>query len=140
MFKDKIVLFDKIKQFLFELYPELGRFKLFSVIKENFVPKINPYLKLFIRYGLPIAILTTVLVLGLSLGSFLDQLRQPDLIIPPSLDSTVPAPSSSFQSEFTTIRQSLNSFTIQLPDPVPPVVDYKISLQEIEDDYRLEQQ
>lgn len=127
---------DKIKQFFYELYPELGRFQFFALLKESFVPKINPYFKSFIRYGLPAAILSGVLLVGLFLGSLLGQLRRGPAVIPPSPAVVTVSPTPVYQSDFNAIKQALSSFVIQFPDPAPPIVDYKIALEDFEDDFQ----
>lgn len=128
---------DKAKSFILELYPELGKLKFFAQLKEVLIPKLHPYTQKFLRFGLPVAIIVFVLLTGLSVGQRVYKLRQPADITPPPLGLTTPTPDVVFNSEFTVIRDSITSTTYQLPDPVPPVVDYKITLEEFDDDLRL---
>jgi len=127
---------DKIKAFFLELYPELGKLKLFEELKDKLVPILNPYLKKFLRYGIPLFTVFFVIVPGLLIGSRLSSFQKNKDILPPIPNLITPPMSQSFQSQFLSVKQSIETFSLNLPDPVPPVVDYKISLDPIEDDYQ----
>lgn len=127
---------DKIKSFFLELYPELGKFKLFEELRDKLIPILNPYLKKFLRYGLPIFTVTFVLIIGLAIGGRLSSLQKPKEVLPPSLSVITPAPQEVYQSQFLPVKQAIETFSLNLPDPVPPTLDYGISLDKFEDDYR----
>lgn len=128
---------DKLKSFILELYPELGKLRVFAQLKETLVPKLHPYTKKFLRFGLPVFTITCVLLSGLIIGQRIYKLRQPQDFTPPPLGLTTITPPVVFSSEFTAIRDGINGISYQLPDPIPPVVDYKITLEEFDDDLRL---
>ena len=127
---------DKIKIFFLELYPELGKFKIFEELKNKLIPVLNPYLKKFLRFGLPVLTTIFVLIVGLAIGNRLSSLQKNKEILPPTLTAVTPPASEVFQSQFLPIKQAIETFSTVLPDPAPPVVDYKISLEPIDDDYR----
>lgn len=127
---------DKLKAFFLELYPELGKFKLFEELKSKLIPILNPYLKKFLRYGLPVFIIAFVLIIGLIIGSRLSALQKPKDVLLPSLSVITPAPLEVYQSQFSPVKQAIETFSLNLPDPVPPTLDYGISLEKFEDDYR----
>lgn len=118
----------KIKAFLLDLYPELGRFRLFNQIQAALLPW-KPQLKKFVRYALPAVILSVVLFVGVSIGAWLIGLFRPKEILPVPFTVTAPTPTSSYQSVYLSIKRSLLDFNAALPDPLPPVFDEKISLE-----------
>ncbi len=128
---------DKLKSFLLELYPELGRLEVFAQLKESLIPKLHPYVQKFLRFGLPIFTIVFVLLSGLIIGQRIYKLRQPQDFTPPPLGLITPTQSVVFSSEFTAIRDGIKITNYQLPDPIPPVVDYKITLEDFDDDLRL---
>ena len=127
---------DKLKSFFLELYPELGKFKLFEELKEKLVPILNPYLKKFLRFGLPVITVIFVLVAGLAIGKQLSSLQKNKAVTPPILDIVTQPNTEVFQSQFLPVKQAIETFSLNLPDPVPQSVDYGISLEKIDDDYR----
>jgi len=127
---------DKVRAFFLELYPELGKFKLFEEIREKLIPVLNPYLKKILRFGIPTFTVFFVVTLGLLIGNRLSSLQKSKEVLPPSINLVTPPSSEVFQSQFLPVKQAIETFSLNLPDPVPPVVDYKISLETIDDDYR----
>ena len=121
----------KIKSFLLSLYPELGRLKHFNQITAAIVPIFTPKIKRVVRWGLPIVTALIVLFLGITIGRFVLGFFIPRDIIPAPVELITPAPTSTYQSTFLPIKRSIEDFNPNLPDPLPPVFDDKISLEPI---------
>lgn len=119
----------KIKAFLLNLYPELARFPIFAEITHVIVPTLTPRAKKIVRWGLPIATSLLVLVLGIRVGSFLLGLYRPNVITPSPIEVITPTVTSTYQSIFLPLQRKVFDFNPQLPDPLPPVLDEKISLE-----------
>lgn len=121
----------KIKAFLLNLYPELARFPFFAQITTTIVPALTPRVKKVMRWGLPIGTILVVLILGIRIGGLLLGLFQPKVIAPNPFEVVIPTVTNSYQSPFLPLQRSVSDFNPQLPDPLPPVFDEKISLEPI---------
>lgn len=119
----------KIKAFLLNLYPELSRFPVFAQITTTIVPALTPRVKKTMRWGLPIGTIFLVLILGIRIGGFLLGLFVPKEVFPNPVEVVVPTAASTYQSVFLPLQRSVSDFNSQLPDPLPPVFDEKISLE-----------
>lgn len=119
----------KFKGFLLHLYPELSRFPIFQKITSEVIPVISPKIRKFFRYGLPIITLIFVLVLGINIGNFFSSLLKPSVSAPTPVPVITPVPTSTYRSTFIPLSRSVMDFNPQLPDPIPPVFDEKISLE-----------
>lgn len=122
----------KIKAFLLHLYPELGRFNPFKQIEVEILLRINPQMKKILRVGLPIFTLVIIFGIGLPIGSLILRLVNQKQIAPPSIEVKVPSAAPTYQSEFLPIKRAIEEFSPSLPDPIPPVLDQKISLEPLE--------
>lgn len=122
----------KIKAFLLNLYPELRRFNPFKQIGAELLPLIDPRMKKILRYSLPIFVLVVVLGIGLPIGAFILGLFNQRIVTPPSVTVVTPTAVPTYQSQFIPIKQAIVDFNPGLPDPAPPVVEEKISLEPIE--------
>lgn len=121
----------KIKAFLLNLYPELARFPIFAEITTVIVPTLTPRVKKIMRWGLPISTILLVLVLGIRIGTFLLGLYRPKVITVSPIEVITPTIISTYQSSFLPLQRTVQDFNPQLPDPLPPVFDEKISLESI---------
>ncbi len=121
----------KVKAFLLNLYPELARFPRFAQISTTIVPALTPRVKKIMRWGLPIGTIVIVLVLGINIGMFLLGLYRPKVITPTPIEIITPTVTSTYQSNFLPLQRSVQDFNPQLPDPLPPVFDEKVSLEPI---------
>lgn len=122
----------KLKAYLLNLYPELGKFPLFAEIREishTLAPVYGPRVKKVLRYGLPIATILLVLSLGITLGSWLISLFTPKEVITTPIEFVSPSAVPTYQSQYLPLKRSIEEFSTQLPDPLPPVFDEKISLE-----------
>jgi len=119
----------KIKAFLLHLYPELARFPLFKQITTTVIPNLTPRVRTALRYGLPVVTVTLVLVVGVRIGTFLLSLFRPSAVLPTPVTVVTPSPTSTYQSTFLPLSRTVQDFNPQLPDPLPPVFDEKISLE-----------
>ncbi|OGD71477.1 hypothetical protein A3D09_02585 [Candidatus Collierbacteria bacterium RIFCSPHIGHO2_02_FULL_49_10] len=121
----------KVKAFLLHLYPELLRFPIFAKFSSTIVFNLTPRVKKVMRWGLPIATVLLVPIIGLKIGVFLLGLFRPATTIPTPIEVTSPTPTSTYQSTFLPLKRSVQDFNPALPDPLPPVFDEKISLEPI---------
>lgn len=121
----------KVKAFLLNLYPELSRVPLFAQITTTIVPTLTPKVKKIMRWGLPIGTIFFVLIFGLWIGAYLLGFFRPKVITPSPVDIIVPTLTSTYQSTFLPLDRAVMDFNPQLPDPLPPVLDEKISLEPI---------
>ncbi len=121
----------KIKAFLLNLYPELARFPLFAQISTTIVPSLTPRLKKIMRWGLPTGTVLLVLILGTWIGMFVLGLYRPKEVTVNPIEVITPAVTGNYQSTFIPLQRSIQDFNPQLPDPLPPVFDEKISLEPI---------
>lgn len=119
----------KIKAFLLNLYPELSRFPIFAQITTTIVPVLAPRVKKVMRWGLPIGTILIVLIFGIRIGGLLLGLFVPKEIFPNPIEIVIPTATSTYQSVFLPLQRSVSDFNPQLPDPLPPVFDEKISLE-----------
>lgn len=122
----------EIKAFLLHLYPELSRFNPFKHIEAELLPRISPKMRKILRISLPIFTLVVILGIGLPLGSFILSLINQKQIAPPQIEVKVPTAVPTYQSEFIPIKRAIEDFSSSLPDPIPPVLDQKISLEPLE--------
>lgn len=119
----------KIKAFLLNLYPELSRFPVFAQITTTIVPALTPRAKKVMRWGLPISTIFLVLILGIRIGGVLLGFFVPKEISPNPIEVVTPTAAITYQSIFLPLQRSVSDFNPQLPDPLPPVFDEKISLE-----------
>lgn len=121
----------KIKSFLLSLYPELSRLRHFDQISAAIIPAFTPRIRRVVRWGLPIVTAPIVLFLGITIGRFVLGFFIPKEIVPKPVELITPAPTSTYQSTFLPLKRSIEDFNPNLPDPLPPVFDDKISLEPI---------
>lgn len=119
----------KTKAFLLNLYPELSRFPIFAQITAMIVPVLTPRVRKIMRWGLPIGTIFLVLILGLRIGGILLGFFVPKEISPNPIEVIIPTAANTYQSVFLPLQRSVSDFNPQLPDPLPPVFDEKISLE-----------
>lgn len=122
----------KVKTFLLHLYPELSRFNPFKQIETELIPRISPQMRKILRISLPIFALVVILGIGFPLGSFILGLVNQKQVTPPPIEVNVPTAAPTYQSEFIPIKRAIEDFSTSLPDPIPPVLDQKISLEPLE--------
>lgn len=122
----------KIKAFLLHLYPELARFNPFKQIEAELLPRISPQMRKILRVSLPIFTLLIIFGIGFPIGSFILSLVNQKKIAPPPIEVKVPTAAPTYQSEFIPIKRAIEEFSPSLPDPIPPVLDQKISLEPLE--------
>lgn len=120
---------NKIKVFLLHLYPELARFPLFVQINTTITPTLKPHIRQLLRWTLPPITILFVLTIGVQLGLWLYRLYTPKRVLPQPLQVITPVPTITYESAFLPLKRSLEEFNPQLPDPLPPVFDEKISLE-----------
>lgn len=119
----------KVKTLLLNLYPELSRFPIFAQITTTIIPALTPRMKKVMRWGLPIGTIFLVLILGIRMGGVLLGFFVPKEISPTPVEVIIPTAASTYQSVFLPLQRSISDFNPQLPDPLPPVFDEKISLE-----------
>lgn len=122
----------KVKAFLLNLYPELTRFPLFAEIahiSHTLAPVYDPRVQKILRWGLPIATVLFVLSLGVTIGSFILPFFRPRQVAPAPIEFVPPTAVPTYQSVYLPVKRSIEEFSPQLPDPLPPVFDEKISLE-----------
>jgi len=119
----------KIKNFLLNLYPELTRFERFNQMTATLIPSLTPRLKKVMRWGIPIATVLFVLLMGTAIGSWLLGLFFPRQVTPSPIEFTAPTTTPGYQSPFLPLKRSIEEFNPALPDPLPPVLDDQISLE-----------
>jgi len=97
-------------------------------------PSMPPKLQQFIKTFVPILIIFFILFSGFSLGKAIYlRLKKPTLQLPiPTISPLSPTP--TIKSELLPLKRSLEKFNTQLPDPVMPVFDDEISIEELEED------
>ncbi len=122
----------KIKAFLLHLYPERGRFNPFKQIEAGLLPLISPKMRKILRVSLPIFTLVIIFGIGFPIGSLILNLVNQKKVSPPPIEVKVTPPAPTYQSEFLSIKRAIEEFNPSLPDPIPPVLDQKISLEPLE--------
>lgn len=119
-----------IKAQLVNIYPELKRFNPFKHINIDLLPYLNPRTRRLLRWSLPVFVLLIIFGIGLPIGAFIVGLINQRVVTPPPVTVVTPSPAPTYQSPFLPIKQSIEDFNPSLPDPVPPVIDEKISLEQ----------
>ena len=98
----------------------------------NNLPQTLSHLRQIFRKYLPVIIIILVLIFGLLIGKKIASVSNQSIDIPkPTLPTITPTPSSD--SSLTPLKQSIEQFNPQLPDPIMPEFDDSITLQELED-------
>jgi hypothetical protein len=119
----------KIKTNLLHLYPELGHFKRFQDLPLVESIKINPQMRLVLRYLFPILVLFFVIITGLSLGQILAKFLGSPTIKIASPESITPTPEVVYTSPIEPLKNEIESFSLDTFDPLQPALDYNINLE-----------
>jgi len=75
-------------------------------------------------------VLLSLLFSAIYIGSNLGRQASRNGINPPPLPEATPTPTKSYQSVIDPLYQQFKDYSILLPDPAPPAVDYQITLEQ----------
>ena len=76
-------------------------------------------------------LMVIVLLIFLSIGKAISRNRRPPVFLPPDIGTTVPTTGKTVKSDYEWIRQNIQNFSTDLPDPVIPPFDNSIDLESV---------
>lgn len=121
---------DKTKAVLIELYPGLKKLPEFSRLDQAFSVTIDNRYKSIIRVALPLSILLVVAITGISIGSTISRTLVQAPINLPTPPTITPTPTIDYTSPIETNLQNIQNFNPAMPDPIQPVFDYQMTLDQ----------
>lgn len=93
--------------------------------------KFNEFWKTYgfkVKVGGAVIGVLIVVMIAVSIGQNIASLNRPKQALPTAIPTVEPTKAVTKSSAFDGIKQEITNFTTQLPDPAPPAVDPKISL------------
>jgi len=81
------------------------------------------------KWFLVSGLVLVVLLIALAVGKAIFQRSKPPVFLPPDLGTPVPTTRKTVKSDYEWIRQNIQNFSTDLPDPVIPPFDNAIDLE-----------
>lgn len=105
--------------------------KLLNGLKSGAV--LAPVKAWIIRYKwfLVSGLVVLVLLIALSIGKAISRNSRPPVFLPPDINTPVPTTEITVKSDYEWIRQNIQDFSTDLPDPVIPPFDNSIDLESV---------
>lgn len=105
--------------------------ELIAKIKSGeFIAPFVIWYKKYKRYVISFAILASLIVF-LAIGKKLSEKSPVPVYTPPEIDNPIPTEKTTVTSDFSGLKEEIQNFNTDVPDPFIPVFDNDINLEEV---------